>query len=108
MAKQKKPRFFCDGCGHEVAANAGRCPCCGKYFASIRCPKCHWTGDQAAFSNGCPKCGYSSSAGEKTASKNPISYPKKGAAETVPSWFFATAISFLVLILALLFFYVIR
>jgi ssDNA-binding Zn-finger/Zn-ribbon topoisomerase 1 len=55
----KKPRFFCDNCGAEVAMAAKSCPQCGRFFASVRCPKCGFTGKDADFVRGCPACGYS-------------------------------------------------
>jgi ssDNA-binding Zn-finger/Zn-ribbon topoisomerase 1 len=54
----KKPRFFCGNCGTEVGRNAKTCPKCGRFFASIRCPKCNHSADDAAFKKGCPVCGY--------------------------------------------------
>jgi len=51
-------RFFCDNCGEEVERNAVRCSRCGRYFASIRCPECGFTGDEKRFAKGCPVCGY--------------------------------------------------
>jgi predicted amidophosphoribosyltransferase len=60
MKKGKgSPRFFCEHCGAEVSLKADACPSCGRSFASIRCPKCGFTGDQNQFGNGCPDCGYS-------------------------------------------------
>jgi len=54
----KKARFFCEYCDHEVDSDAKFCPYCGRFFASVRCPKCGFTGNHATFSNGCPNCGY--------------------------------------------------
>jgi predicted RNA-binding Zn-ribbon protein involved in translation (DUF1610 family) len=107
---KKKPRFFCDNCGTEVSAQTDKCPRCGRYFASIRCPKCGFSGDEGVFDKGCPVCGYS----------NPLSKNKKevrpdkndgapaAVAATVPSWLFVIAAAFLVLIFALLLNYVTR
>jgi predicted RNA-binding Zn-ribbon protein involved in translation (DUF1610 family) len=55
----KKPRFFCDNCGNEVGQNEKACRHCGRFFASVRCPGCGFIGDETAFKNGCPSCGYS-------------------------------------------------
>jgi len=55
----KAPRFFCDNCGHEVGDDIKTCPFCGRYFASVRCPKCGFHGEDSLFINGCPSCGYS-------------------------------------------------
>ncbi|GHV92741.1 hypothetical protein AGMMS50268_32440 [Spirochaetia bacterium] len=57
----KKPRFFCDNCGAEVKQNTKSCPQCGRFFASVRCPKCGFTGSEDLFRSGCPACGYSAS-----------------------------------------------
>jgi len=55
----KAPRFFCDNCGQEVGDDLKTCPFCGRYFASVRCPKCGFHGEDSLFVNGCPSCGYS-------------------------------------------------
>ncbi len=54
----KKPKFFCEFCGAEVKQNDKICKKCGKFFASVKCPKCGKTGDSRLFSDGCPVCGY--------------------------------------------------
>jgi predicted RNA-binding Zn-ribbon protein involved in translation (DUF1610 family) len=54
-----RPRFFCENCGAEVPRNAKSCPRCGRFFASIKCPSCGFTGEAGLFSGGCPVCGYS-------------------------------------------------
>jgi len=61
----KKPRFFCDNCGREVDNGAKTCPGCGRFFSSIRCPSCGFTGEDKLFRNGCPSCGYSDSSRKK-------------------------------------------
>ena len=40
--KQSKAeaKFFCENCGTEVPGKARICPVCGKFFASVKCPKC--------------------------------------------------------------------
>ena len=58
MTNPKKAKYFCENCGSEVASNARFCPKCGKFFSSVRCPKCGCTGDVKKFKNGCPQCGY--------------------------------------------------
>lgn len=57
-SKSKEAKFFCESCGSEVPRNARTCPTCGKFFASVRCPKCGNTGSNDDFKNGCPVCGY--------------------------------------------------
>ncbi|GHU02284.1 hypothetical protein FACS1894147_03840 [Spirochaetia bacterium] len=42
-----------------------RCPKCGKFFASIRCAKCGFAGDDQLFNDGCPVCGYSGAVEKK-------------------------------------------
>jgi predicted RNA-binding Zn-ribbon protein involved in translation (DUF1610 family) len=56
---KKSPRFFCENCGAEVGRNEKACPRCGKFFASVRCPSCGFTGAEGLFTKGCPLCGYS-------------------------------------------------
>jgi hypothetical protein len=58
----KAPRYFCENCGVEVKRNAKICPECGRFFASVRCPKCGFTGQPDNFISGCPRCGYSDPA----------------------------------------------
>lgn len=61
MKKNKKieqAKFYCESCGAEVKQNAKVCTNCGKFFSSVRCPKCGRTGKTEEFTNGCPDCGY--------------------------------------------------
>ncbi len=51
-------RFFCDSCGREVPRNKVRCPGCGRFFSSVKCPKCGFEGEAVLFQKGCPSCGY--------------------------------------------------
>ncbi|MCR5621052.1 MAG: zinc ribbon domain-containing protein [Treponema sp.] len=60
-AQSTKPKYFCENCGEEVAANARFCPHCGKFFAAVRCPSCGYMGSQNDFKNGCPRCHYAMS-----------------------------------------------
>lgn len=57
--KKNSAQFFCENCGAEVPEKAKVCTHCGKFFSSVRCPKCAWTGLSKDFKDGCPKCGYS-------------------------------------------------
>jgi predicted RNA-binding Zn-ribbon protein involved in translation (DUF1610 family) len=79
----KRSRFFCENCGEEVPLRAKSCPRCGRYFASVRCPNCGFTGEEGLFSQGCPACGYAAlpeppeergtpSKGKKTAGSLPL------------------------------------
>lgn len=54
----QKAKFFCENCGAEVPEKARFCKHCGKFFTSVRCPKCGSTGPSASFAKGCPVCGY--------------------------------------------------
>ena len=56
--KTKEAKFYCESCGSQVPRNSKVCPTCGKFFASVRCPKCGRTGSNDDFKNGCPACGY--------------------------------------------------
>ena len=66
----RKPRFFCDNCGKEVGQNEKACRHCGRFFASVRCPNCGYTGDETSFKNGCPACGYSASPNKQAENKS--------------------------------------
>ena len=57
-SKSKEAKFFCESCGSEVPRSSKTCPVCGKFFASVRCPKCGRIGSNDDFINGCPTCGY--------------------------------------------------
>ena len=54
----KQPKFFCENCNSEVRRDAMICPHCGRFFASVRCPACEFTGTHKEFKDGCPSCGY--------------------------------------------------
>ena len=54
----KQPKFFCENCNAEVRRDAMICPHCGRFFASVRCPSCGFTGTHKEFKDGCPSCGY--------------------------------------------------
>ena len=56
--KTKEAKFFCENCGAEVPGKAKVCTNCGRFFASVRCPKCGRTGSTDEFKKGCPACGY--------------------------------------------------
>lgn len=51
-------KFFCESCGKEVKRRDSICPNCGRFFASVKCPACNYTGAESRFKNGCPRCGY--------------------------------------------------
>jgi RNA polymerase subunit RPABC4/transcription elongation factor Spt4 len=90
---KKKPRFFCDNCGYEVGADVKTCPYCGRYFASIRCPACDYSGPDKMFQNGCPMCGYSSAPPpQKAKSYKPREKKPRHKAEPLPTWAFILSI----------------
>ena len=62
--KTKEAKFFCESCGSEVPRQSKFCPTCGKFFASVRCPRCGKIGTNDDFKNGCPECGYAVDKGE--------------------------------------------
>lgn len=107
--KSQNAKFFCENCGSEVPQNAKMCKKCGRFFASVRCPKCGETGDANIFKKGCPACGYAMSG--KSASfqnkknktifslsnkfKNTSSYSKekKSYEDSLPAWMYIFTIS---------------
>ena len=73
-SRKKEAKFFCESCGAEVAKNARICSTCGKFFSSVRCPKCGRTGSNEDFSNGCPTCGYAVNPDSLGCSNSNIKY----------------------------------
>lgn len=114
--EEKQAKFFCESCGAEVKPNARVCTYCGKFFSSVRCPRCGMTGNTEDFKNGCPSCGYAvipgknfyfgngkttGSASQK--SKNPLSRifsgrKKEYNSESLPFWIYAVCICVLVFV----------
>ncbi len=122
----KKAKFFCEGCGNEVAANAKFCPKCGRFFAAVRCPKCGHIGTVRDFASGCPSCHYafsteelygtSSGAGTLDGRKHKLSAKSKksiklafkkhehnGISDAVPAWLFIASVVVLGLVVFVLF-----
>jgi ssDNA-binding Zn-finger/Zn-ribbon topoisomerase 1 len=93
----KKPRFFCDNCGTEVGRNVNTCPNCGRFFASVRCPKCNYTADEASFKKGCPACGYSVPLGSAADQK-----VEKVPAGKLPLWVYILSVCAFITAVALL------
>ncbi len=90
----RKPGFFCEGCGEKVDKWALQCPKCGKIFDSIKCPECNHTGTAVEFTNGCPKCGFMSKEQKiqfKNRNKGSIEV-KESFGSDVPSSIFIMAI----------------
>ena len=106
MFKKKTPKFFCDNCSAEVPVNAKNCPGCGRFFSSVRCPACGFSGEEALFLKGCPKCGYSAIPGrDKKQSKRNINIKKTNVrSEPLPFWLYMLAAAlFTIVITALIF-----
>jgi predicted RNA-binding Zn-ribbon protein involved in translation (DUF1610 family) len=103
----KSPRFFCENCGAEVTRNTRACPQCGRYFASVRCPACGFTGAENLFSGGCPVCGYSSPGStfaETDSAGGKGKKPPPRAAGSLPLWVYILTIFFLLCVFGVLFF----
>ena len=105
MSKQAK--FFCENCQTEVDGNAKFCPNCGRFFSSVKCPKCGKIGSTALFKNGCPECGYSGSATTNSEpdimqnSQKRIKNKKNESDDSLPFWIYILAISVLVLVVVM-------
>ncbi|MDR0670485.1 MAG: zinc ribbon domain-containing protein [Treponema sp.] len=101
-----KPRFFCDNCGAEVDKSAKSCPACGRFFASVRCPACGFTGGEEDFVRGCPSCGYSTPPGGPTAKDVSGRRGQRAPREpgfALPFWLYLIAALALICVLALLY-----
>jgi RNA polymerase subunit RPABC4/transcription elongation factor Spt4 len=99
--KAKKPRFFCDNCGTEVSGSTEKCPKCGRFFVSVRCPACGYIGEGTDFTKGCPVCGYSTKPG---GDRREIRFPQKKAGGALPLWvYLLTGTAFIVVVAALYF-----
>jgi predicted RNA-binding Zn-ribbon protein involved in translation (DUF1610 family) len=105
----KTPRFFCENCGADVPLRAKQCPRCGRFFQSVRCPSCGFTGEEALFTQGltpgCPVCGYTVPARSGRTLKDGVEYGKKKwtAAGALPLWIYLLAAIFFIGICAILF-----
>jgi uncharacterized membrane protein YvbJ len=105
---KEKPRFFCDNCGQEVGDSIKTCPYCGRYFASVRCPACGFSGDDKLFGNGCPSCGYSASPSsapkiaKKPKTKRSRVKKKPPPADPLPVFFYIVSGIVLLVVLAML------
>ncbi|MDR1949408.1 MAG: hypothetical protein LBQ38_08450, partial [Spirochaetaceae bacterium] len=78
--------------------DAKRCPGCGRFFESVRCPACGFTGEEALFSAGCPICGYSAASAGKPAPK------KREAVGALPPWVYVLTVLALLGVFGLLFY----
>lgn len=89
----KKPRYFCEHCGAEVGRNAKVCPACGRFFSSVKCPRCGYSGEPGLFRRGCPVCGYTV-PGPKSGASEPASVPPSSG--PLPLWIYVLALAALV------------
>ena len=97
------PKFFCENCGAEVPIDEKRCPNCGSYFASVRCPACGFVGDESTFLGGCPACGYSALPDNYGNTLSNAAESKKPAG-ALPVWvYILTAVAFIAIVVALVF-----
>ena len=116
-------KFFCENCGSEVPRKSRFCPVCGKFFASVRCPKCGHTGASEDFKKGCPECGYAVNSNVSLAqnkdsdnlfenhneSKNKIILNKSnksnisGQDGSLPVWIYITSILVLIILIICLY-----
>jgi predicted RNA-binding Zn-ribbon protein involved in translation (DUF1610 family) len=98
------PHFFCENCGAEAPLQAKQCPRCGKFFQSVRCPSCGFTGEEALFTRGCPVCGYTVPAGTGRPSKGGGRQSKGNwaAAGALPLWIYLLAAVFFIGVCAIL------
>ena len=103
MSEKKKAKYFCENCGAEVASNARFCPKCGKFFSSVRCPQCGFTGDVKTFINGCPQCGYAMTP-IGTDTKKDKKKAKEQTSEDAPAWLFILCIIILIIIVSIILF----
>jgi predicted RNA-binding Zn-ribbon protein involved in translation (DUF1610 family) len=98
----KQARFFCENCGAEAARDAKQCQKCGKFFSSILCPSCGFSGEEFLFDRGCPVCGYSTP--EKPGSAKPSRSRTGEAAGALPWWVYALTLCAFLAVAAAFFF----
>ena len=112
----KKAKFYCENCGEIVSQNAKVCTKCGRFFSSVRCPRCGRVGTNDDFVNGCKDCGYAFTPTKnikQTVELNkPYFYshfasksePKaKSQDSSLPLWIYIFTISVLILVFILIF-----
>jgi hypothetical protein len=74
-------------------------------FASVRCPSCGFTGEEALFKGGCPVCGYSAAAGAGQILPWPEKKKAPQIAGALPVWVYLTAVLALIAVLGALFYH---
>ena len=97
----KKPKFFCESCGTEVKQNAKFCQHCGKFFSSVKCPSCGFSGDSPAFKSGCPVCGYAVLQNEKD-ERPAVDSRNAHSTDPLPLWMYLVAVVLLIGLVALI------
>jgi len=105
---KKKPRFFCDNCGCEVSRDVKSCPECGRFFASVRCPACTYSGPDEMFQGGCPMCGYSAPPPPKTREEKPRRHEEPDSYDQPSVWTYIIPIIFIAAIIAFLSYFITR
>ncbi|HZK20130.1 MAG TPA: zinc ribbon domain-containing protein [Treponemataceae bacterium] len=107
--KNKKARFFCECCDREVDGDAKFCPYCGRFFASVRCPHCAYTGSNNLFKDGCPQCGYATDKKTKSNTKKDANNVKRKrfkknrvSDDSLPFWVYLLSIVLLIVVLLII------
>jgi hypothetical protein len=95
----KTPRYYCEHCGAEVKGSARICPKCGRFFSSVKCPKCGTAGKVEDFRYGCPVCGY---AEAMNGAPEPLKPPPE-MAPPLPLWTWIAGLALFFIVLYLLF-----
>ena len=97
-------KFFCENCGAEVRQNDKVCQHCGRFFASVKCPSCGFSGEARVFRDGCPACGYAVFSGRGGRSFNDWVPEKKREPPTdpLPWWIYFAALLFLMCLVGLI------
>jgi predicted RNA-binding Zn-ribbon protein involved in translation (DUF1610 family) len=95
---KKQPRFFCEHCGAEVRQNDKVCSMCGRFFSSVKCPACGYSGDSTVFRDGCPVCGYAFTP-ESKGHANPKQKKKEGI-DPLPWWVYLVTLLLVTLLIS--------
>lgn len=99
----KSPKYFCEHCGREVKGNAKVCPHCGRFFSSVKCPRCGYSGRPEDFTGGCPVCGYG--LGKPAPGEGDAHAGRRAPTDPLPAWVYLIALFALVIAVMLLFVY---